>query len=68
MSRPRSKSASPVKSTTEQATEHFVKGVITRGEAAMPVDGKLPPGATHEITADENSPQPKIKRRRFSMM
>lgn len=49
------------------ASEHFVRGLVTRGEAAKPVDGELPPGATHEIVEEKDGDLPKIKRRRFSL-
>jgi hypothetical protein len=48
------------------AEEAFVEGVLTRGEAAKPEDGDLPPGVTHEIVEDEEGKVPKIRRRRFS--
>lgn len=51
----------------KDAAEHFVRGVITRGEAAKPVAGELPPGATHEIVEENEGELPKIKRRRFSL-
>jgi hypothetical protein len=48
------------------AEEAYVRGLIERGEAAKPVDGKLPPGATHEIVEDEPGKPPKVVRRRFA--
>jgi hypothetical protein len=50
----------------ERAEEAFIRGLIARGEAAKAVDGKLPPGATHEIVEDEPGKLPKVVRRRFS--
>jgi hypothetical protein len=50
----------------KQAAEHFVRGVLTRGEAAHPVGGELPQRATHEIVEEEEGKPPTIKRRRFS--
>lgn len=44
----------------------FVRGLIERGEAAKAVDGKLPPGATHEIVEERPGQLPKVVRRRFS--
>jgi hypothetical protein len=44
----------------------FVRALIERGEAAKAVDGKLPPGATHEIVEDRPGQLPKVVRRRFS--
>ena len=50
------------------AEEAFVRGVIERGEAAKPDrNGKLPPGATHEIVEKTEGELPKIRRRRFSL-
>jgi hypothetical protein len=48
------------------AEQVFVEGVIARGEAASPVDGQLPAGATHEILDDDqDGAVPKIRRTRF---
>jgi hypothetical protein len=44
-----------------------VKGLLTRGEAAPEVDGKLPPGATHAIVGKDADGNAIVKRRRFSM-
>jgi hypothetical protein len=55
------------KVTREQtAADHFVKGLLTRGEAAYPQDGKLPPGATHAIVGKDKDGKPIVERRRFS--
>ena len=51
----------------KRAEKHFVEGVLTRGEAAKPQQGKLPPGATHEIVEEKEGELPKIRRRRFSV-
>ena len=52
------------------AKQHFVRGVLTRGEAVeKEVDSTnkaLPPGVTHEITGEDENGQIEIKRRRFS--
>ncbi|MGN6588087.1 MAG: hypothetical protein ACTHKT_11575 [Solirubrobacterales bacterium] len=48
------------------AEEAFVRGLIERGEAAKAVNGKLPPGATHEIVEERPGRLPKIVRRRFA--
>jgi hypothetical protein len=51
----------------ETPEERHARELIERGEAAKPgADGKLPPGATHEIVEDEPGKPPKVKRRRFS--
>ena len=52
---------------SDKAREQFDSGVISRGEAA-PADagGRLPPGATHEITGYDSEGKPILKRRRFS--
>ena len=46
--------------------EQYVREKIARGEAAWPVDGQLPHGATHEIVAEPEGQVPVIRRRRFS--
>jgi len=51
--------------TPEQEARHFVEGLLIRSEAAERVDGKLPPGATHEIVTDEEGHARPV-RRRFS--
>jgi hypothetical protein len=52
----------------KKSSEHFVRGILTRGEAAEAPEGKLPPGATHEIVEKDEQGQPKkIVRRRFSL-
>lgn len=50
----------------DDAQESYVRGLIARGEAAWPVDGALPAGATHEIVEDRPGQVPKVRRRRFS--
>lgn len=48
-----------------KAEAAFVAGMLARGEAAeVDEDGKLPPGATHEIVQDEHGKR--VVRRRFS--
>jgi len=58
------------KTGTGAAKRHetaFKQGLVARGEAAVPdQSGRLPPGATHEITGDAPDGLPKVKRRRFS--
>jgi hypothetical protein len=56
----------PADEQSEAAEEAFIRGLIARGEAAKAVDGKLPPGATHEIVEERPGQLPKIVRRRFS--
>jgi hypothetical protein len=52
----------------ESVEERHARELIDRGEAAHPdAEGKLPPGATHEIVEDEPGKPPKVKRRRFSL-
>lgn len=51
---------------TERAQAAYVRGLIARGEAAWPVDGALPAGATHEIVEERPGELPKVRRRRFS--
>jgi hypothetical protein len=44
-----------------------VKGLVDRGEAAKADgEGKLPPGATHEIVGQTETGLPIVVRRRFS--
>ena len=56
----------PAPNADAEASEHFVRGVITRGEAISPIEGPLPPGVTHEIVKEEVGESPVIRRRRFS--
>jgi hypothetical protein len=52
----------------DAAEKQFVRGVVIRGEAASPgADGKLPPGATHEIVGTDAEGEPVIERRRFKI-
>ncbi len=52
---------------SDPQTESFVKGLVDRGEAAKTdADGKLPPGATHEIVGETETGLPIVVRRRFS--
>jgi hypothetical protein len=45
----------------------FVEGLVARGEAARPdAQGRLPPGATHEIVGLTAEGAPIVVRRRFS--
>jgi hypothetical protein len=50
----------------EETQESYVRGLLVRGEAARSVDGKLPPGATHEIVEEREGELPKVRRRRYS--
>ena len=62
------RSLDPAAVRERAAKEAFVRGVIERGEAAKPDrNGKLPPGATHEIVEEVEGELPKIRRRRFSL-
>lgn len=46
----------------------FVAGLVARGEAAeADADGKLPPGATHEIVDRHPDGTPVVRRRRYSL-
>ena len=52
---------------SDPETESFVKGLVDRGEAAKAdANGKLPPGATHEIVGETETGLPVVVRRRFS--
>ncbi len=59
-------SSLPMSKKEAEAAEHFVRGVLSRGEAIAAPDKELPPGVTHEIVEGENGETPKIRRRRFS--
>jgi len=51
-----------------KAAEHFVRGVLIRGEAAKRnARGELPLEATHEIVATPGGKLPVIRRRRFKL-
>lgn len=70
MSNEKPKGEAESKSSSEKekrAAEHFTEGVLRRGEAAKSSDGKLPPGATHEIVQEKEGELPKLRRRRFSL-
>jgi hypothetical protein len=54
-------------SAEDEAKRQFIDGLIARGEAAKAVDGKLPPGATHEIVGEDEHGRPIVVRRRFSI-
>jgi hypothetical protein len=69
-SSPKAESSTPaVAEATESKrdAENFTRGVIIRGEAAVPDEGgDLPPGATHEIVGEDEKGLPVIERRRYS--
>ncbi|HVU10079.1 MAG TPA: hypothetical protein VHD90_02325 [Phototrophicaceae bacterium] len=44
----------------------YIEHLIKTGQAAEAQDGKLPPGATHEIVGKDANGVPILKRRRFS--
>ena len=51
-----------------EAEAAFQRGLIERGEAAqVDENGRLPPGATHEIVGHDAEGRPVLKRRRFSL-
>lgn len=54
--------------TKSRKSAKFVRDLIKRGEAAVrDEEGKLPPGATHEIVGEDEKGEPIVKRRRFSI-
>lgn len=59
--------ACPIVPDTPEARA-YVAGILARGEAARPgPDGRLPPGATHEIVGeDRHSGLPILIRRRIN--
>ena len=59
--------SSPEDDRARQAKRAFERGLMERGEAALPDEnGNLPPKATHEIVGYEADGHPILKRRRFS--
>ena len=60
--------AVPSSDEQERRAKHtYEQGIIERGEAAVAdAQGRLPPGATHEITGHDEAGRPILKRRRFS--
>lgn len=51
------------------AREQFERGVLDRGEAAIPDEnGNLPSGATHEIIGYDSKKRPILQRKRFSII
>jgi hypothetical protein len=51
----------------DPASISFVRGLMARGEAArLDAQGRLPPGATHEIVGETADGLPIVVRRRFS--
>ena len=63
---PRKATAPPADRQTDAETEQaFIESLIASGQAAKPdVEGKLPPGATHELV--EEGGRLRVIRRRFS--
>ena len=54
------------KKTPEE--KKFERDLVERGEAAeRDREGKLPPGATHEIVGKDEEGNPIVKRRRYSI-
>ena len=58
----------PAKKTLkeQESEKRFEQDLILRGDAAKSCDGKLPPGATHEILDPDKKGEVKVVRRRFS--
>jgi hypothetical protein len=60
-------STPPEVAVPERAAQTFKRGVLIRGEAAVPDEsGNLPPGTTHEIVGEDEQGLPVIERRRYS--
>ena len=56
------------KTRSARAEEEFTRSLIAHGQAAkVGPDGKLPPGATHELVEDDEG-RVKAVRRRFSAL
>lgn len=55
-------------SRKKSAKKKFERDLVVRKEAVVADGkGKLPPGATHEITGKDDKGEPVIKRGRFSI-
>jgi hypothetical protein len=76
MAKSKSRSArKPVRKTAKRATpkkvcdeDAFTQSLVAHGQAVkLPADGKLPPGATHELVEDKDGTVRAV-RRRFSAM
>jgi len=46
--------------------ERFVEDLVVRGEAVPEGTEPLPPGATHEVVAEQDGVPAQVRRRRFS--
>jgi len=53
-------------SDTRRAAEHYVQGLLTRGETVEPDSDELPSGATHKIVKQDDGELPQIERVRYS--
>ena len=53
-------------SNDSQQQRMYIEDLIKSGKAAVAKDGKLPPGATHEIVGTDADGRPIVVRRRFS--
>jgi hypothetical protein len=68
MAKAKAKKAGKPRAKDDKYTKAFKRGLLVRGEAAVPdASGKLPPGATHEIVGQSSDGLPEVKRRRFSL-
>jgi hypothetical protein len=56
----------PTDSEADAQRKLYIADLIKSGKAAVAKDGKLPPGATHEIVGTDADGQPILVRRRFS--
>jgi hypothetical protein len=56
----------PQEDSAEAQRRMYIADLIRSGKAAVAKDGKLPPGATHEIVGTDADGQPILVRRRFS--
>jgi hypothetical protein len=48
------------------AEQHFIEGLVVRGETAPAGTDPLPPGATHEVVEEADGVPTRVRRRRFS--
>lgn len=67
--KPRRKKKATPRKPLSAAAEHFVRGVLIRGEASKrDRKGKLPLDATHEIVEAPATGLPVLRRERFKLV
>jgi len=53
-------------SDEDLAGQHFIDGLVVRGETVPEGTDPLPPGATHEVVEEVDGVPTEVRRRRFS--